>query len=41
MPINETCPCEKVQNLHIVGWIIIEEEQLTKVNLGTKQIWNT
>lgn len=41
MPINETPTCEKVQNLHIVGWTITKEEQLTNVNLGTKKICNT
>jgi hypothetical protein len=24
----------KVQNLHIASWIVIEKEQLTKINLG-------
>jgi hypothetical protein len=26
-----------MQNLTIVGWTIIKEEHLTKINLGTKE----
>jgi hypothetical protein len=37
MIINETPIQEQVQDLTIVGWIVIEEEQLTKNNLGTKE----
>jgi hypothetical protein len=35
--INETPTRERVQYLTIAGWIVIEEEQLTKNNLGTKE----
>ncbi len=27
----------EVQNLHIVGWIVTKEEQLTKINLGFEE----
>jgi hypothetical protein len=38
MIINETHVQEWIQYPTIVGWTIIEEEQLTKANLGTKEI---
>jgi hypothetical protein len=34
MEIDEAPAWIKVQNLCIVGCIVIEEEQLTKINLG-------
>jgi hypothetical protein len=34
MIINETPTQEWIQDLTIISWIIIEEENLTKVNLG-------
>jgi hypothetical protein len=34
MEIDKTPTRIKVQNLHIAGWTITEEEQLTKINLG-------
>jgi hypothetical protein len=42
MIIDETHVQEWVQDLTIIGWTVIEEEQLTKANLGTKetQDWN-
>jgi hypothetical protein len=36
MIIDEIPTWEWVQDLTIVGWTITKEEQLTKVNLGTK-----
>jgi hypothetical protein len=36
MIIDETPTREQVQDLTIVGWTIKKEEQLTKINLGTK-----
>jgi hypothetical protein len=35
MIIDETPTWKRVQDLTIVDWIVIEEEQLFKVNLGT------
>ncbi len=37
MIIDETFAWKKIQNLTMVGWKIIKEEQLTKINLGTKE----
>jgi hypothetical protein len=37
LTIDETPIHEKVQNLHIVHWTITKEEQLTKMNLCTKE----
>jgi hypothetical protein len=37
MEIDETLVQIIIQNLCIVGWTIIEEEQLTKINLGFKE----
>jgi len=37
MEINETPTRIKVQNLCIAGWIITEKENLTKINLGSKE----
>jgi hypothetical protein len=37
MIIDETHVREWVQDLTIVGWTVIEGEQLTKANLGTKE----
>ncbi len=37
MIVNETFFREQIQDLTIAGWTIIEEEQLTKINLGTKE----
>jgi hypothetical protein len=34
MEIDETLVQIRVQNLHIVEWIIIEKEQLTNINMG-------
>ncbi len=34
MIIDEILAQERVQDLTIVGWIVIKEEQLTKVNFG-------
>ncbi len=37
MIIDETPIQERNQDLTIVGWTIIEEKQMNKVNLGTKE----
>jgi hypothetical protein len=37
MEIDEMPTQIKVQNLCIIGWIITEEEQLTKINLGFEE----
>jgi hypothetical protein len=37
MIIDETPTWKWIQDPTIVGWIITKEEQLTKVNLGTKE----
>jgi hypothetical protein len=37
MIVDETLVRERIQDLTIASWIVIEEEQLTKVNLGTKE----
>ncbi len=37
MIIDETVAQERIQDLTIARWTVIEEEQLTKVNLGTKE----
>jgi hypothetical protein len=37
MIIDETPIREQIQDLTIVSWTIIGDEQLTKVNLGTKE----
>jgi len=37
MIVNETLSRKQIQDLTIIVWTIIEEEQLTKVNLGTKE----
>jgi hypothetical protein len=37
MEIDKTFAQIRVQNLCIVGWIVTKEEQLTKVNLGSKK----
>jgi hypothetical protein len=37
MEIDKTFVRIRVQNLCIVGWIVSKEEQLTKVNLGSKK----
>jgi hypothetical protein len=37
MEIDETPVHIRVQNLHIVGWIVTKEEQLIKINLGSKE----
>jgi hypothetical protein len=37
MIVDETLAWKWVQDLTIVGWIVIEEEHLTKMNLGTKE----
>jgi hypothetical protein len=37
MEIDETPTQIKVQNLCIVRWIVTEEKQLTKINLGSKE----
>jgi hypothetical protein len=36
--INKTPAYERIQNLCITSWIVIEKEQLTKINLGSKEI---
>jgi len=36
MIIDETPTQEWVQDLTITGWIVIKEERVTKINLGTK-----
>ncbi len=37
MEIDETLAWIKVQNLRIIGWIVIKEEQLIKINLGSEK----
>ncbi len=37
MEINETLIQIRVQNLHIVGWIIPEKKQLAKIELGFEE----
>jgi hypothetical protein len=37
MEIDKMLVRIKVQNLHIGRWIVTEEEQLTKINLGFKE----
>jgi hypothetical protein len=37
MIIDETPIQERNQDLTIVGWTIIEEKQMNKINLGTKE----
>jgi len=37
MIVDEILPQKQVHDLTITCWTIIEEEQLTKVNLGTKE----
>jgi hypothetical protein len=37
MPIDEMCAWERVQDLCISSWTIIEKYELTKVKLGTKE----
>jgi hypothetical protein len=37
MIVDETPTWKWVQDLTIAGWTIIEVEQLTKINLGTKK----
>jgi hypothetical protein len=37
MIIDETPAKEQVQDLTIDGWIVIKEERLIKINLGTKE----
>ncbi len=37
MIIAETPTQKRIQDLTIASWIVIEEEQLTKVNLGTNE----
>jgi hypothetical protein len=37
MIIDETPIWKWIQDITIVGWTITEEEQLTKINLGTKK----
>jgi hypothetical protein len=37
MNIDETPIQEQIQYLTIVSWIVTGDEQLTKVNLGTKE----
>jgi len=37
MEIDEMIVQIRVQNLCTVGWTIIEEEQLSKINLGSKE----
>jgi hypothetical protein len=37
MIIDETSTREQVQDLTIASWTIKKEEQLTKINLGTKE----
>jgi hypothetical protein len=27
----------RIQNLHIIGWFVIKEEHLTKINLGFEE----
>jgi hypothetical protein len=37
MEIDKTFAQIRVQNFCTVGWIVTKEEQLTKVNLGSKK----
>ncbi len=37
MIIDETPPQEWIEYITIAGWTITDEEQLTKINLGTKE----
>jgi hypothetical protein len=37
MMIHETPTQERVQDLTIADWTITKEEELTKINLGTKE----
>jgi hypothetical protein len=37
MEIDEMPTQIKVRNLHIMIWTVIEEEQLTKINLGSEE----
>ncbi len=37
MIIDETPIRKQIHNLTIASWIVTEEEQLTKINLGTKE----
>jgi hypothetical protein len=37
MIVDETRVEEQVQDLTIASWIVTKEEQLTKINLGTKK----
>jgi hypothetical protein len=37
MEIDKTLARIKVQNLCTIGWIVTKEEQLTKINLGSKK----
>jgi hypothetical protein len=37
MIIDETFIWKQVQDLTITSWIVIEEDQLAKINLGTKE----
>jgi hypothetical protein len=37
MIIDETPIREQIQDLTIASWIVIDEEQLIKINLGTKE----
>jgi hypothetical protein len=41
MEIDKMLVRIKVQNLHIDRWIVTEEEQLTKINLGFKEKFAT
>ncbi len=36
MIIDETPIQERIQDLTIASWIVTKDEQLTKINLGTK-----
>jgi hypothetical protein len=40
MDIDETLTQIKAQNLCITNWIIIEEEQLSNINLGFEKTCN-
>jgi hypothetical protein len=37
MIIDETFIWKQVQDLTITSWIVVEEDQLAKINLGTKE----
>jgi hypothetical protein len=37
MIIDETLVQKQVQDLTIACWIVAKEEQVTKINLGTKE----